>query len=43
MLQIGMRDAVQQWSHRTLGGPRQEMKKFQGFIDEMRFSKTLQL
>src|SRR5207248_1022924 len=38
MLQIGMRDGIQQWSHRTLGGRREEMKKFQGFLDEMRLS-----
>jgi hypothetical protein len=41
MLQVGMRDAVQQWSHRSLGGARGEMKKFQGYIDELRFSNVV--
>ena len=38
MLQIGMRDAIQQWNHRELGEDTRLMKKFEGLLDEMRFS-----
>ncbi|MBI4581210.1 MAG: hypothetical protein HY718_16020 [Planctomycetes bacterium] len=38
MLQIGMRDAHQQWDHHELHSHERHMKKFQGLIDEMRFS-----
>ncbi|HIJ73115.1 MAG TPA: hypothetical protein HPP83_03335 [Candidatus Hydrogenedentes bacterium] len=39
-LHIGMRDAIQQWDHHELHAERGEMKKFGGFIDEMRFSRA---
>ena len=38
MLQIGMRDALQHWDHHELHEGDRHMKKFQGLIDEMRFS-----
>ncbi|MCH2119198.1 MAG: LamG domain-containing protein [Pirellulales bacterium] len=38
MLQIGMRDALQHWDHHELHEKNRYMKKFQGLIDEMRFS-----
>ena len=38
MLQIGMRDALQHWDHHELHERDRHMKKFQGFMDEMRFS-----
>lgn len=38
MLQIGCRDAYQQWNHREIHQHDRHMKKFQGYIDEMRFS-----
>jgi len=38
MLQIGMRDALQHWDHHELHESNRYMKKFQGLIDEMRFS-----
>jgi hypothetical protein len=40
MLQIGMRDALQQWSHRELHATDRFRKKFQGLLDEMRFSNA---
>ena len=38
MLQIGCRDAYQQWDHREIHLHERHLKKFQGYIDEMRFS-----
>ena len=38
MLQIGCRDAYQQWNHREIHLHGRHMKKFQGYLDEMRFS-----
>ena len=38
MLQVGMRDALQHWDHHELHENDRHMKKFQGLIDEMRFS-----
>jgi len=38
MLQIGMRDALQQWDHREIHQHDRHLKKFQGLIDEIRFS-----
>ena len=38
MLQVGCRDAYQQWDHREIHQHERLMKKFQGYIDEMRFS-----
>ncbi len=38
VLQIGMRDAIQQWDHRELNQERGVMKKLQGYMDEIRFS-----
>ena len=40
MLQVGCRDALQQWDHHEIHLHERHMKKFQGFIDEMRFSNT---
>ena len=41
MLQIGCRDAYQQWDHHEIHLHERKMKKFQGLIDEMRFSSTV--
>lgn len=41
MLQVGCRDAYQQWDHREIHLHERQMKKFQGFIDEMRFSNAV--
>jgi len=38
MLQVGMRDAIQQWDYRELHAAKRHMKKFQGHLDEMRLS-----
>lgn len=38
MLQVGMRDALQHWDHHELHEKVRHMKKFQGLIDELRFS-----
>jgi hypothetical protein len=40
MLQIGCRDAYQQWDHREIHQHDRHMKKFQGYLDEMRFSSS---
>jgi len=40
MLQVGMRDAYQQWNHGEIHLHQRHMKKFRGFIDEMRFSNV---
>jgi hypothetical protein len=38
MLQVGMRDAIQQWDHHELVPEPRQFKKFEGLLDEMRFS-----
>ena len=38
MLQVGMRDALQDWDHHEMHELDRHMKKFQGLLDEMRFS-----
>ncbi|HWB55141.1 MAG TPA: LamG domain-containing protein [Tepidisphaeraceae bacterium] len=37
-LQIGMRDPIQQWDYHELHAAAAPRKRFQGYIDEMRFS-----
>ena len=38
MLQVGMRDAIQQWDHHELEPEARHFEKLEGWIDEMRFS-----